>query len=349
MKIQKHIEIVRSTTPGLSSIGETSCRSVYNLLRSIYATVGITILNNEEDLAALVARQPDLVFVGMKFVPRDENVSVWDSPKIWVTQYLDEHNIAYTGSGFVSHALELDKSLAKQRVLSAGLLTSPYSVIRRNATESSDFDKLTYPLFVKPTNRGGGLGVDSNSLVHSPQALQLKAQSLSDEFNTDSLVEEYLPGREFSVAILKDEFAEGNFLLMPLELIAPINKRGIRILSDEVKSADVETFIAVPQGALRQSITALALNAFHALGAQDYGRIDIRLDGSGTPHFLEANLIPSLLDGYGNFPKACLLNAGIDYKSMILRIVRLGLNRSKTGKVILPDLEPALFPSPSML
>jgi D-alanine-D-alanine ligase len=69
------------------------------------------------------------------------------------------------------------------------------------------------------------------------------------------------------------------------------------------------------------------LDSFVALGARDYGRIDIRMDSHGVPHFLEANLISSLLRDYGNFPKACLLNSNIDYENMIYRIIDLSLSR----------------------
>ncbi len=56
--------------------------------------------------------------------------------------------------------------------------------------------------------------------------------------------------------------------------------------------------------------------------------IDIRLDKVGTPQFLEANLIPSLINGYGNFPKSCLLNSGLDYEEIILAITALGMSHS---------------------
>jgi D-alanine-D-alanine ligase len=116
---------------------------------------------------------------------------------------------------------------------------------------------------------------------------------------------------------------------MPLELIAPADKNGRRFLSAAVKSADTESFIEVTDEGIKAKITTLALSIFHALGAQDYGRIDIRLDAFGIPQFLEANLIPSLIRSYGNFPKACLLNLGMGHTNMILHITRLGLARNK--------------------
>ncbi len=99
-------------------------------------------------------------------------------------------------------------------------------------------------------------------------------------------------------------------------------------------------------GYLRDQICVLALDIFHTLGASDYGRIDIRLDEFGTPHFLEANLLPSLIAGYGSFPKACLLNNNLDYDSMLLNIVNLALNRMPIDDEI---LIPPQFPDEAIL
>ena len=157
------------------------------------------------------------------------------------------------------------------------------------------------------------------------------------------LIEEYLPGREFSVAVLKDDFSAGH-LAMPIELIAPPDKNGSRILSGSVKSSNAEQALEVTDPVIKSKVTALALDAFYALGARDYGRIDIRLDKTGAPHFLEANLIPSLISGYGSFPKACILNIGLGYEAMIMRIARLGLARNTN--VNEENLEPLTMNGP---
>jgi len=325
IKIQKHIEIVCSTRPGLSSMSKQSREAILVVLAKHYTNVSITIVNNLAALEAVVARKPDLVFLGMKFIPMYPALNIQDDRKIWISQYLAAYDIASTGSNHNAHKLELNKDLAKQCALDAGLMTSPYYVARQNQPIPAD-DYLTYPLFIKPTNRGGGTGIDSCSVANNAGELLAKVTSIATDFQADSLVEEYLPGREFSVAILKNELTN-EYSTMPLELIAPLDMNGARLLSEEVKSADTEKFVEVTDLGIKQQISSLAINIFHAMGARDYGRIDIRLDKSGIPHFLEANLIPSLLQGYGNFPKACLMNTQLDYEPMILNIVRLGLAR----------------------
>lgn len=187
---------------------------------------------------------------------------------------------------------------------------------------------LTYPVFIKPTNRGGGAGINAGSLAHNFHQLQTKVQALAATLQADSLIEEYLPGREFSVGILKDA-DDDRYSIMPIELIAPPDFSGARYLSAKIKSADTERYLAVDDDQLKMKINALAIKAFKTLGARDYGRIDIRLDSNGLPHFLEANLLPSLLNGYGNFPKSCLLNIELEHAPMISRIVNLALLRSE--------------------
>ncbi len=325
-KIQKHIEIVRSSVVWLSSLSLESCDAIVTLLSQHYASVGVSTVNTSEDLDDLLALKPDLVFLGMKYIPTRVPSTNHGSPKIWIADFLDLHGIAHTGSGSIAHELELNKPLAKQRAQMAGLSTSKFCVIAQGEQKLFS-SSLSFPVFIKPTNRGGGLGIDSNSVAHSVAQMQAKVSSIAAEHGSDSLIEEYLPGREFSVAILKDKISD-TYTAMPIELIAQPDSKGICVLSEQVKSANAETAIAVADPILKAQVAKLALDVFTALGAQDYGRIDIRLDERGVPHFLEANLIPSLISGYGSFPKACVLNAGIDYQTMILTITQLGLSRS---------------------
>ena len=337
IKINKHIEIVSSDYSWLSSMSARSRDAAFSVLAKNYAKVGISIVNNLSELEDLIDLKPDLVFLGMEFVPVDLALRLQDTDKIWISKYLEEHGIAYTGSDQMAHELERNKPLAKQRVLDAGLKTLPYYIARQNQEQTWNDLRLKFPLFVKPTNRGGGLGIDSDSKVHNVVELESKVRSIASRLESDSLIEEYLDGREFSVAILKNMYTD-EFLVMPIELITKPDSHGERVLGSKVKSSNTELALKITDNILKSKVTTLAIDAFQALGARDYGRIDIRLDDTGTPYFLEANLIPSLISGYGSFPKACALNINMNYESMILNIVELGLARNLT------DAENALKP-----
>lgn len=343
MKLHKHIEIVRSTTVSLSSLSQESCDSIIKVLKKNYTRVGVSIVNSPADLNKLIALKPDVVFLGVKFVPIDANASLLDSEKLWIADFLDQHNVASTGSGHIAHELELNKDMAKACVTEAGLRTSPFMVIK----QQHDFNEmpLKMPVFIKPRNRGGGLGIDSSSVATTLRQAQGKVRSITNNHGSDSLIEEYLPGREFSVAILKQKFGDG-FLTMPIELIAPPDARGVQLLSEQVKSSNAERVQRVSDVLLHARVTSFALNVFKALGARDYGRIDIRLDAAGNPHFLEANLMPSLIAGYGSFPKACLLNQGLDYEPMILTIINLAMER---GRIDSPEVMSPTKPATDFL
>lgn len=342
-KIDRCIEIVSSNQARLSSMSRVSRDAVMTVLSKYYADVRITMVDNLSDLDALVARKPDLVFLGMYFIPENLNVDLDDSAKIWIASYLDMHGLAYTGSNQSAHELDSNKSLAKQCALDAGLQTSPFQIVRQNQSLLANDIILTFPLFVKPSDRGGGLGIDSRSVVHNFSQLLSKVQSISANHQSDSIVEEYLPGREFSVAILKEEHSL-EFSVMPIELIAPADYDGVRILSAAVKSADTESNIELTDKLIKAAVNELAIDVFHALGARDYGRIDIRLNKTGTPQFLETNLIPSLINNYGNFPKACMLNIGLEYEPMILHIVRLALARCLKFSEAITEAKPVSSP-----
>ncbi len=325
IKMNKHIEIVRSSTSKLSSMSKESCSSIYNVLAKYYSHVGISTVNNLEDLERLVNLRPDLVFLGMKFIYIDIGLQL--PSKIWISKYLDDEKIIYTGSSQSAHKLEYNKHLAKQQMLNLNIKTSPFYIIRKHALPKRDNRSLRFPLFVKPTNSRGGMGINSQSVVYNITDLYLKVHSIATTLNSDSLIEEYLPGREFSVAILKNKYLKG-FYVMPIELATTPDKNGISVLSKKVKSSNSEYVMIVTDNIIKSKIIELSMKAFDAIGGRDYGRIDIRLDKDGVPHFLEANLIPSLIDNYGSFPKACMLNINLRYEQMILDIVKLALTRN---------------------
>jgi len=323
MKISKHIEVVRSTIAGLSSMNIQSATAIVESLSERYTDVALTMVDTAQDIQDLIKRNPDLVFLGMMFVPDPDDAS----KKIWISERLEAASIPHTGSTQKSHRLELNKDLAKQQMLDNNIATAPFSILYRGQEYTNQVDELEFPLFLKPLRGGGGQGVDQYSVVRTIHQLRDKILSLHGKNEVDIMIEHYLEGREFSVAIIKEQDSD-ELIAMPLELIAPEDVNGERMLSSNVKSLNQESAIAVINPLEKAALSAFALSVFRALGARDYGRIDIRLNAAGEPHFLEANLIPSLIEGYGSFPKAYLLNEGIEYDEMIGNITSLALNRA---------------------
>ncbi len=292
-----------------------SATMIKAVLEQHYEQVGVTIVNDVHDLVILAAKQSDLAYLGLKELEEG-----------WLTTYLDELGINYFGSTAPAIALDLSKPLTKQVVKAAGMSTSNYFMAAPGQYRNSNALPLKFPLFVKPPNTGGGNGIGNDSVVRDWTAFTTKVQSITDNYQSEALVEEYLPGREFSVAIMANLNSK-KLTAMPIELIAAPNDRGDRILGLKAKEADTEQVVAVADGSLKQALMEMAVQVFKILGARDYGRIDIRLDGQGIPRFLEANLIPGS-SSHGYFARACMLNLSMDYETMLLHFAELGLSRT---------------------
>jgi len=316
-KIDKHIEVVRSSD-------QKNYHSLADVLKSRYTQVGITNVDNIDDLKSLVAKQPDLVYLRRNKLPRLTHYPYDPSDTIWVSEYLEDRGITYTGSATAVMPVVLDKARANQVIANAGLNTSAFFVAKEDEQNIMNEHSLVYPLFVKPLSRGDGIGIGADSVVHDLNSLEQKASSIIKDFHGVALVEEYLPGREFSVALLKD-ISSDNLLAMPIEIITNKNGNGDRILGQNTKRENSEQVLAVPEGDIREAVINLARKAFGALGARDYGRIDIRMDNQGVPSFIEANLIPGAGNGY--FTRACWINRQMDYSAMVLYIVNLAFAR----------------------
>jgi len=319
-KITMRIEVVRSNYKYFSSMGEGSALAIVDILRTHYTDVVLTNIDTPVDLDALVSRNPDLVFLGMNYV-RD---SYDDAPIVWMSEVLESNGIRHTGSNQHAHHLEINKDLAKKRMKRCGVKTADFQIVRRGDSITSGLGELSFPLFVKPSNKGGGQGIDEFSVVRTLDELQRKIASVHNVQSADALIETYLKGREFSVAVIGDA-KTGQLTAMPIELVANEDRNGDRMLSNMVKHMDTETVLEVIDPVEYLKLTTFAIEAFQALGARDYGRIDVRFNEAGVPHFLEANLIPSLINQFGSFPKAYALNLGRTHTDMILQITHLGL------------------------
>lgn len=320
-KNTQHIQIVRSTLPELFLMGAKSSALVREALKPHYATVGETIVNNVADVRKLIKKSPDLVFVGIKNVPLAGKAV---DAKACISDYLEKHSIQYVGSAKQARNLGRHKDLAKQTVRTAGLPTAGFFVTRPGEYRSTNTLPLKFPLFIKPTHRDQGAGIDASSVIRSFSEYENKVESIFTNYKSSSLVEQYLIGREFTVAILQQP--GGKLLTMPVEIITEENSRGDRIMGSNNSAKNSEQIVAVDSLSIKESLSGLAEKVFIALGGRDFGRIDIRMSDAGTAYFLEANLPPGL--GHDYFAQACEINRGMSYEAVIAHIAGLGMHRA---------------------
>lgn len=320
----KHIVIIYSTNPGINAMTKGTRLSVLAALRGRYDNVSLFVTDTMDDLARLAAMEPDLVVMGVRTILLEPKKGKESSPRAWIAAYLHEHGINFSGSGSEALANQLDKQTAKQMVLEAGLRSPSYFI--SHAQNPSYTHQLNYPLFVKPTNQGGSKGIDEMSLVLSEQALKTKIDLVHSISMSDALIEEYLPGREFSVAVVR-QAVTGEYIALPVEITSPPDTNGNTFLSKAVKKADLESVVKVTDEPLKKSLCELAIGVFDTLGSRDYGRVDIRLNADNEPSFIEANLMPGL-SNHGYLSRCFLLNNHTSYEDMVVFIIALGLERT---------------------
>jgi len=240
-----------------------------------------------------------------------------------VPALLEMYGIAYTFSDPLVCALTLDKAMTKRVLQSAGLHTPRFAVVRSPGDAASV--ELAFPLFAKPLAEGTGKGVDEHSRVDSSEALKQVCTRLLEQFRQPVLVEEYLPGREFTTAILgtgRDARALGTmeFAIRPN---APTGDYSYEV--KELCEQYVDYF-PMPHGSLRDEVEALALGAYQVLECRDTARVDIRLDARGRPAFMEINPLPGLHPTHSDLPMIAT-QEGMTYEQLIGHIVRSALTR----------------------
>lgn len=328
-----NIEIITTPNETLKESGFGSFVACNDVLRNIQGMgheARVSVCKNKRDLADVVKRSPDLVILAVKYVP------IPYEEDIWLTDYFAQFKINFTGSLREVLKFDSNKVLAKTHLTNKGIKTARYFMAVPEQFNDQDSLPLSFPLFIKPLDAANGNGIDDLSYVTNFAQYQSKVVSLFNTFNQPVLVEEYLDGREFTVAIIKAPNKE--LIISAVEVIPPISTYGLRILGAKAKKDDSETLNEIADEEMKSRVSILAKNAFHALGVRDYGRIDIKTDNHGECFFMEANLVPGMTQGSSYFPQACILANGFTYTQVIKHLISGGLDR--ITETIPPNIRP---------
>jgi D-alanine-D-alanine ligase len=234
-----------------------------------------------------------------------------------VQAILDWLHIPYQGAGVRASAVAMDKWLTKALLRAEGL-PAPRG-IRTNAREAQSFslaEQFGVPCVVKPRAEGSAVGV---SIVRDetewPDAV--RAATYGDG---EIIIEEYIEGREFTVAILQEQ-------RLPVVEITP-HDRFYSYKAKYTPGGSTHTVPAKLESHVAEQMQRAALALHLALDARDYSRVDIMLDGSGQLAILECNTLPGLTP-LSLFPDAAKA-AGIPYETLIERLLLCALSRSRT-------------------
>ena len=255
-----------------------------------------------------------------------------DSREAQVPGFLELLGIPYTGSRVLANGIALDKPLTKTIWAAAGLPV---------ALSQSMFDineplnpGLEFPLIVKPSHEGTGMGLDPNSLVRNESQLREQVSKIIIRYRQPALVEKFLPGREFTIGIMghpganvrrPDFYEPDGFHRFPIvEVFAPTSEVGICDFTIKHNDTDKAT-VAELTSEFREQLYDLVLKGHKAIGALDISRTDVRCDENGDPYLLEINPLPGLSNGSYFTYMARFSNLSIE--TLVLEILHLGAER----------------------
>jgi D-alanine-D-alanine ligase len=279
----------------------------------------LNICETEKELYKTVLREPDLVILAVKYL------SFESENNIWLSEYFTQHKIIYTGSSRSTLKFDSDKVLAKSHLKKVNIKTADFFTAIPGQYQSEQELPLLFPLFLKPTNAANGNGIDDLSFVTNFADFKSKVLSLYKLFEIPILVEEYLGGKEYTVAVIQT--TNGELKVSPIEIVPALSTQGLRILGQKAKQDDLEELKKIEDHTIKQSLGQLAIDAFIGLEVRDFGRIDFKTNQAGEFFFMEANLVPGMTKGSSYFPKAYELENELSYDEVIECMISKGLAR----------------------
>jgi len=253
------------------------------------------------------------------------------------------YGIPYSASDPFTLSLCLDKARTKEVLAFHGVPTAQFAVIRelrelgtgnreQRLHVESQFPvpgsrfPLAFPVFVKPIHEGSSKGITEANYCETPEQLRAQVEFLLEHYQQPVLIEEYLPGAEFTCAVLGngDEarvlpIVGMNFEALPPGALPVYGFEAKWIWDRPEKPLEIFECPARITEELRRTIDDVVLRAYRVLGCRDWSRIDVRLDASGKPNVVEVNPLPGILPNPADnscFPKAARA-AGMSYDELI--------------------------------
>jgi len=272
---------------------------------------------NNNAFLKLKELKPDIVFnfaEGLIGVNRESHM-----PAV-----LEMLQIPYLGSDALTLGICLDKSRAKE-ILTYHKIPNAIFLV---ADKVEDIEKTNFgfPLIVKPISEGSSKGIFSSSFVKNRKELEDEVRRIVSSYNQPALIEEFLPGREFTVAVLGngDEteilpIIEILYEEFPKDVMPLYSYEAKWILDTKENQFNVFDCPAKLDKKLEEQIKETVLRTYNVLRCRDWSRIDVRLDKNGVPNIIEINPLPGIMpdpNENSSFPKAARA-AGMNYNQLI--------------------------------
>jgi D-alanine-D-alanine ligase len=277
-------------------------------------------------IEGLRASKPDIVF------NLYEGLAQWGNTEAYVSGLLEMLRISFTGSPTQPLLLCRSKPLTKQLLAGAGLPTAAFMTLTEGPIPECT---VPWPVIVKPGREDASVGIDQASVCTDQAQLEARVEYLRKTYGPSVLVEQFIRGREFNVAVVEHHGVLSTLPFSEILFVPPADKPHLwPIVSFDAKWHPGTTdFTATPainpaviDDELHEKIATLAKAAFELVGCRDYARVDFRVDESGQPYILEVNPNPCISPLAGL--AAGLETAKVPYHEFILGLVDQALSRA---------------------
>ena len=239
-----------------------------------------------------------------------------------VPALLEAYDIPYCFSSPLTLAVCLDKGLTKRILCDHNVKTAPFEVVK-NLDDAKKL-KLEFPVFVKPIAEGTGKGISASSCVKNSKQLMRTCAKLLKRFKQPVLIETYLSGREFTVGIVGSGETARIIGVMEILLGKKAEAGGYSYENKEYYEDRVTYRLVDDAEALQAGQTAL--EAWQILECKDGGRVDLRSDKDGVPHFLEVNPLAGLNPLRSDLVIMAIM-AGFSFNDLIKMIIKSSFER----------------------
>jgi D-alanine-D-alanine ligase len=239
-----------------------------------------------------------------------------------VPAVLEAYNIPYTFSDTLGHALTLHKGMTKHVIRDLHIPTPDFAIVK-DELDIADVS-LPFPLFAKPVAEGTGKGITSLSKINNQAELHKTCKYILQTFHQPALVETYLPGREFTVGILgtgKNARALGVIEV----ILRPEAEKNAYSYENKENYDKLVRYILVNDNEAKLAMDT-SLRVWRGLDLKDAGRVDLRSNTQGIPHFMEVNSLAGLNPVRSDLPILCNL-LGITYHELISSIIESALTQ----------------------
>jgi D-alanine--D-alanine ligase len=302
----------------------TIINSYHSLVTSSIESALILAGHQVESVEATLELERHLLVVKPDLVFNTSIQSIYGSKYAFAPEILEKLAIPFTGPSSKACENAYDKFKTIEILRKAGVPT-PQAITLSDGDLVKFPSQIKFPLFVKPQRGGCSRGISSLSLIKSPDEFTERINAVLDAIKQPVIVEEFLPGREFTVGIIGTQLPR----VMPIiEFIyagsdLPFRSYSKKMANPEIEACDCPANLTTDES---ETIGNLAIRAFKALECRDYARIDVRMDAFGIPHVLEVNTIPNLepnLSSFGLMAKS----AGITFIELVEGILKSALDR----------------------